>query len=134
MKNSCLLAVLLLFSSSLMAQKDSVKTAKSGYEMKQYWFVMLVAGKDKDKIKDEATIKQLQAGHMANMQKLAEMGKLLLAGPFGDKGNWRGLFILNCASRDEAEGLLKTDPAIAAGRLDYELKPWWTAKQTVVFE
>jgi uncharacterized protein YciI len=104
---------------------------KPKYEMKQYWFVMLTRGKDRDKITDTAVINKLQEGHMANIQAMANMGKLIVAGPFGDDGNWRGIFIFDAASKEEVEKLLQTDPAIKAGRLNYEIHPWWTAKGTV---
>jgi len=54
-------------------------------------------------------------------------GKLKVAGPFGDEGKWIGLFIFDCETKEEVEKLLKTDPAVAAGRLNYEIHPWWTA-------
>ena len=123
------LALAILWYAPSFAQKDTVATPK--YEMKQYWFVMLVKGKERDKIQDTAVINKLQAGHMANMQVMANAGKLIVAGPFGDNGNWRGIFIFDAANKEEVEALLKTDPAIAAGRLDYEIHPWWTAKGTV---
>lgn len=104
---------------------------KDSMTMKQYYFVMLIKGKDRDKITDKATIDKIQQGHMANMERLAKERKLLVAGPFGDDSNWRGLFILNCDTKEEAEALLATDPAIKAGRLDYELHPWWTAMNSV---
>lgn len=59
------------------------------------------------------------------------MGKLLVAGPFGDEGNCRGIFILDCKDQAEAENILKTDAAITSGRLAYEIHPWWTAKNEV---
>jgi uncharacterized protein YciI len=68
---------------------------------------------------------------MANMTKLAQMGKLIVAGPFGDEGNWRGIFIFDCKTREEVENLVKSDPAIKSGRLSYEIHPWWTAKNAV---
>ncbi|MCU0396291.1 MAG: YciI family protein [Chitinophagaceae bacterium] len=133
MKNVCMLLALLCLAWASPAQTTAgaAKDQKPKYEMKQYWFVMLVKGKDRDKITDTARINQLQAGHMANMQRMADMGKLIVAGPFGDDGHWRGIFIFDAASREEVEALLKTDPAISAGRLDYEIHPWWTAKGTV---
>ncbi len=111
------------------AKSDTVKPAPK-YEMKQYWFVMLVKGKRIDEIKDTAVINKLEAGHMANLNRLAEQGKINVAGPFGDNGNWRGIFIFNVPTKEEVEALLKSDPAIAAGRMDYEIHPWWTAKGT----
>lgn len=104
---------------------------KPKYEMKQYYFVMLSRGARRHEITDTTIIKKLHAGHMANITRLAEMGKILVAGPFGDDGNWRGIFIFDAASKEEVEGYLKEDPAIAAGRLAYEIHPWWTAKNAV---
>ena len=125
-----LLIITCCFALNAFSQKDSTaKTPK--YEMKQYWFVMLVKGKDRDKITDTVVLNKLQAGHMANLTRLAELGKINVAGPFGDDGYWRGIFIFDCKTKEEVEGYLKTDPAIAAGRLDYEIHPWWTAKGTV---
>jgi uncharacterized protein YciI len=131
MKQLLLIIACIFGVINLPAQKDSTAKKTPKYEMKQYWFVMLAKGKDRDKITDTAKLNQLQAGHMANINRLADMGKLVVAGPFGDDGVWRGIFIFDCASKEEVEGYLKTDPAIAAGRLDYEIHPWWTAKGTV---
>ncbi len=134
------IAIFLGLSSFAQEKKDSKPKTfklppgpgeKDSMIMKQYYFVMLIKGKDRDKITDKATIDKIQQGHMANMERLAKEGKLLVAGPFGDDSNWRGLFILNCDTKEEAEVLLATDPAIKAGRLDYELHPWWTAMNSV---
>ena len=63
---------------------------------------------------------------MANINNMAESGKLQIAGPFGDDGNWRGIFIFDVATEEEVKELLKDDPAIQSGRLAYEIHPWWT--------
>jgi len=67
----------------------------------------------------------LQEGHMANIRRLADAGKLVLAGPFEDAGDLRGLFVLDAASMAEARALCDSDPAIAAGRLRAEIFAWW---------
>jgi uncharacterized protein YciI len=126
-----LLLVSMVVSTALLAQKNTA-ASKPAFEMKQYWFVMLVKGKDRDKITDTVLLNKLQAGHMANIQRLSGLGKLVVAGPFGDDGYWRGIFIFDCKSEEEVIAFLKSDPAIAAGRLDYEIHPWWTAKGTVI--
>ncbi|HVZ56196.1 MAG TPA: YciI family protein [Chitinophagaceae bacterium] len=92
--------------------------------IRQYWFVMLTAGPNRNQ--DSATAASIQQGHLANITRLYQEGKLKVAGPFGDDGNWKGLFIFDCPSRQEVEQLLRTDPAIAAGRLTFEIHPWWT--------
>jgi uncharacterized protein len=124
--------LLLLLSPVLQAQqKKPVKTPVKKTvtalenEIRQYFFVMLKKGPNRDH--DSATSATIQEGHMANINKLYYEGKIKVAGPFGDDGDWRGVFIFDCATKEEVETLLKTDPAIEAGRLTYEIHPWWTA-------
>ncbi|RZL31566.1 MAG: hypothetical protein EOP00_34970, partial [Pedobacter sp.] len=52
--------------------------------------------------------------------------KLIVAGPLGknDK-NYRGIFILNVKTIDEAKLILATDPAIKANLLDADLFEWY---------
>lgn len=90
--------------------------------MKQYWFVMLKRGPKRDQSPEEA--KQLQAGHMANIQAYATMGQLQIAGPFMDDGDWRGIFILDVPDRAGAQAMCDSDPAVKAGRLACEIHPW----------
>ena len=70
----------------------------------------------------------LQAGHMANINKMAEMGKLMAAGPMGDTGQLRGIFIFRADSIAEVKPLAEADPAIQAGRLKIEYRTWWGQK------
>lgn len=108
----------------LFAQKNNNKAEP---EIRQYWFVMLTAGTNRSQ--DSTTAAKIQEGHMANITKLYYEGKIKVAGPFGDDGNWKGIFIFDSETKEEVEKLLQTDPAIAAGRLNYEIHPWWTAAQ-----
>ena len=71
-----------------------------------------------------AATEELQKAHIANIQRLAAMKKLVVAGPFGDNGNLRGIFVFHVASLDEAKQLSATDPAVQAARLAIELHPW----------
>ena len=121
---TCFLAV--CFSSFGQNKLKSTKVKpKPENQVKQYWFVMLTKGENRSH--DSATAAKIQEGHMANINRLYYDGKIKVAGPFGDDGIWRGIFIFDCPDRQEVETLLKTDPAIAAGRLSYEIHPWWTA-------
>jgi uncharacterized protein YciI len=115
----CLFTILLSISAS--AQEEGNKYP----DIKQYYFVMLTRGPNASKI-DSLELEKIQAGHMANIHKMAEAGKLQIAGPFGDDGDWRGIFIFNVNSEEEVKELLKNDPAIKAGRLSYEIHPWWS--------
>lgn len=55
----------------------------------------------------------------------AAEGKLVLAGPFLDGGELRGIFLFKVETLEEARALVETDPAVAAGRLKMELRPWY---------
>lgn len=94
-----------------------------GYGMRQYVFVVLKTGKAK--IEDEKKRKELQAGHMQNISRLANEGKLVLAGPFIEGGEMRGIYIFNVKTIEEARELVKTDPAIKEGLFDVELTKWY---------
>ncbi|ULQ56730.1 YciI family protein [Flavihumibacter rivuli] len=115
-------AAALLYSLPSYAQDGSAK--KPPMNIRQYWFVMLVKGPNRNQ--DSATAAKIQAGHMSNMDKLYFEGKLKVAGPFGESGDWQGLFIFDCPTKQEVEQLLQTDPAISSGRLNYIIKSWWT--------
>lgn len=107
----------------LFAQKKEDKASSA--RIRQYFFVMLTAGPNRSQ--DSATAAKIQEGHLANIGRLYNEGKLKVAGPFGDDGKWIGLFIFDCANKEEVEKLLVTDPAIKSGRLVFEIHPWWTA-------
>jgi uncharacterized protein YciI len=98
-------------------------------ELKRYWMVFLRKGPRRNQ--DTAVAAKIQRDHLANIGKLAEAGKIVVAGPFGDNGDLRGIFIMDCADSLEAVSLVNTDPAVAAGRLSFEIKPWWTAKNCI---
>ena len=96
------------------------------YGMKMYVFVILKTGGNKTA--DKAFIDSCFTGHMANIGRLAETKQLIVAGPFGkNKSDFRGLFILNVRTTEEAKLLLETDPAIKANLLTAELYPWYAS-------
>ena len=77
-------------------------------------------------------INALQEAHLANYRRLAEIGKLVITGPFLDafaaSGETRGMGILRTSSYDEALELINTDPMIQANRLVVELHAWMTSQ------
>lgn len=95
------------------------------YGMKAYTIVMLTTGSAK--IEDKAKVGELMKGHMTNIGKLADEGKIIVAGPFLEKNKetYRGMFIFNTKSKEEAEQWVKTDPAVQAGVFGYEIFPWY---------
>lgn len=95
-------------------------------EMKTFYMVFLNKGSKRDQ--DSATAEQIQKMHLAHMDSLAAQKKLVVAGPFLDEGNTRGICIYSVATLEEAKMLAEGDPAVKAGRLAVEVRPWMTQK------
>ncbi len=103
------------------------------YGMSSFIMALLKAGPNRQQDSLEAA--RLQRAHLDNMKTWAEDGKLVLAGPFLDNGELRGIYIFNVDTVEEAKALVETDPAIQAGSLVMELKPWYgSAAVKKVFE
>ena len=119
------------FIGHLNAQDDEARPVKKydaelakklgadEYGMRSYVFCVLKTGKAK--IEDANKSKEVFAGHFSNMSRLARDGKLVLAGPFVEGAPKRGMYIFNVTTINEAEELVKTDPAVKAGVFDYDL-------------
>lgn len=77
-------------------------------------------------------IDALQEEHLANLRRLADMGKLVLNGPlldsFATSGKIRGIGILKTDTLQEAQELIATDPMVKVGRLIFELHAWMVEK------
>jgi uncharacterized protein len=119
-----ILSVLFLFSLTASAQEEK----KEELEMKQYFMVLLKRGPNTSL--DSLQRQEIQKQHMAHINKMAEDKKLIMAGPFGDNTDLRGIFVFDVATIEEAEELTNADPAVQAGRLIMEIHPWWAAKGT----
>jgi uncharacterized protein YciI len=99
-------------------------------EMGEVFLVLLKKGPAWTAERNDRT-KAIQEGHMANIKALWEAKKLIIAGPIGDAGDTRGVFVFQAASRAEALALTESDPAIKAGRLVPEIYSWWVAKRAL---
>lgn len=126
----CLLVCGFAATAQTKNEKESVYDAKlaeklkgNEYGMKKYVMAFLKAGPNRNQ--DSATAAQLQAAHMANIHRMAANGDLVVAGPFLDKGDLRGIYIFNVETVEKAKELTETDPAVKAGRLIMELHPWY---------
>lgn len=92
--------------------------------MKKYVFCLLKTGSNLTATEEEKA--NLFKGHMQNISTLAKEGKLAIAGPFMKNDiNYRGIFILNVTTIEEAKLLVDSDPAVKANLLEAELTPWY---------
>jgi myo-inositol-1(or 4)-monophosphatase len=94
--------------------------------MMTYFMAFLYRGPIR--IEDERESDALQRAHLANIHRLREEGKIILSGPFRDQADMRGLFLFKVETLEEAQALCASDPAIAAGALRAEVRPWYSAK------
>ncbi len=131
------IALILFGTFSLVAQKidepikptfDADLAKKLGadeYGMKNYVFCILKTGPNDAKFMGKER-DDIFAAHLVNIGRLADEGKLAVAGPFGKNDRaYRGLFIFNVATVEEAQKLVETDPTVKAGVLIPELTPWY---------
>ncbi|MFU8861144.1 MAG: YciI family protein [Cyclonatronaceae bacterium] len=107
---------------------DSVLAEKLGgddYGMKSYILVILKTGPNTST--DRELISASFRGHLDNINRLVEEGKLIVAVPLGaNEHQYRGIFILNnVESIEEAAELMQTDPAIKSGLLVAEFFNWY---------
>jgi uncharacterized protein YciI len=106
---------------------DSVLAKRLGadeYGMKKYTFVILKTGTNKTT--DKAFVDSCFSGHLANIKRLVDEGKLVVAGPMGkNEKTYRGIFIFNVNTVEETNELLHTDPAVTSALLEAEIYTWY---------
>ena len=91
--------------------------------MRQYVLVVLKTGPTPGPAGPKRD--EMFRGHFANILRLANEGKLVLAGPFDGKDGWRGLYIFNVTDVDEARKLVETDPVVTNGEMVPELHKYY---------
>lgn len=132
MNRRVLIAVIAALAPLLAAAAEAPKRSPRERDergMRIYYMGFLTRGPAWTPEVTEATMK-LQEAHMANIRRLAEDGRLLIAGPFSydasdEDQSLRGIFIFDTETRAEAEELARTDPAVKAGRLAIRVIPWY---------
>ena len=82
------------------------------------------AGPNRDQPPAESD--RLQKEHLRYLFQLRAEGKLVVHGPVTDDSEVRGMGIFNIADAEEVRKLLEEDPAFQAGRLTYEIHPWFS--------
>ena len=114
-------------AKNILKQKlaDSLGADERG--MKSYMLVILKTGPKDAVITDKSQREELFKGHFANMFAMEKSGKLKLAGPFATKNDlgYRGIFLLDIKTEEEAKILLQNDPTIKSGIFEVEILPWY---------
>ena len=94
--------------------------------MRKYVLALLKTGPNDATITDKNQRAELFKGHFAMINRLANECKLSLAGPFNDeKKEFRGLYVFNVETIEEAQKLTETDPSIKAGIFKVDFIRWY---------
>jgi uncharacterized protein YciI len=102
------------------ALADSLGADERG--MKMYVLVIIKTGPKAEV--PQPVRDSLMAGHMNNISRMSDRGELVMAGPLGKNDRqYRGIYIFNVKTVEEAKAIAQTDPAISAGYFDVELYP-----------
>jgi|ERR671922_1644875 uncharacterized protein YciI len=96
-------------------------------ELEPYTFVLLRRGPRAFEFGEEE-LEELQAGHLAFLDRMREEGHLLLAGPFVDQDDEtkRGLCIYRTGVEETRRLIADGDPSVRAGRMAVEVMTWMT--------
>jgi uncharacterized protein YciI len=123
------------FTQTINPDYDSTLAQKFGaddYGMKSYVFAILKTGSNTTT--DKAVIDSCFRGHLDNINRLVKEDKLIVAGPLGKNDNsYRGIFIFNVKTIEEAKELVQTDPAINSGLLNVDLYNWYGSAALPVY-
>ena len=125
---ACGLAV--IWGTTLAGAEVPAPPKAEGGPMGEVFLVLLKKGPAWTAERTDRT-RAIQEAHMANIKAMWEAKKLIIAGPMGDDGDTRGVFVFQAANRAEAQALAESDPAIKAGRLAPEIHSWWVEKRAL---
>jgi uncharacterized protein YciI len=121
----CIVATVMTAEERVFDPELAKKLGADERGMKTYVLCILKTG-PKDAAVTGDRRKEVFAGHFANIGRLADEGKLAVAGPFGKNDKeYRGLYIFNVATIEEAQKLVLLDPAVAAGVFVPDLTLWY---------
>lgn len=129
---AAVLAAAMTFAGSSAAEEtkpaayDSLLARSLGADdlgMRQYVLVILKTGPNR--VPDGPGRDEMFRGHFANMKRLSDAGKLVLAGPLDGVDGWRGLYVFATADLEEAKALVATDPVVIQGEMVPELHAWY---------
>ena len=115
-------------SSSQPPTKEN--TTLDNADMKTYVMVFLMKGEKRNQSKKEA--EEIQQNHLAHLTQMHQEGILLMAGPFMDEQDIKGILVMNTSEIEQAKQVVENDPAIIAGRLKAVYHLWYTKSGQII--
>lgn len=123
---TCALAVAPAEAQQATPSYDEALAGRLGaddYGMRSYVLVVLKTGPTR--VPDGPERDEMFRGHFANMKRLSQEGKLVLAGPLDGVDGWRGLFVFAVNDIEEARQLAASDPVLAKGEMVAEYHKYY---------
>jgi uncharacterized protein YciI len=111
--------------------ENGFRKGKEFLDVEKIWFGIFERVENAPQYSPEK-LKELQAGHLANLGKMANEGILAIAGPLLSNEKRRGIVIFYSKDIGKIKKAISQDPLVRAKRLELKLIPWWTSKGTIV--
>jgi uncharacterized protein YciI len=121
--DATLLTLVLALPGPSVAQaalaEDDATLARTlgGDERGMHRYVLVILKSGPTPVPDGPARDRMFKGHFENIERLANEGTLVLAGPLDGVDGWRGLFVLAVPDVEGARRLVATDPVVAAGEM-----------------
>lgn len=116
----------LVFLRSGRPETFEIREGDQTYLMRKFYLLTYKKGPQRNQSK--AVAEQLQTDHLTHLNRLYERGKTCITGPTDGSGDIRGFVVFKVATREEAVYLGGLDPMVRAGRLTYDITPWYAAE------
>ena len=130
MNKQVLFAFMVLIGGSISAQIDTagfetfcMKQEDSSFLMKKYYMLLYKPGLNRSQSAED--VKEIQKGHLANIQTMAQQRVIRMSGPFQDSPTYSGVLIFSVKNPEIIDEWMQKDPAVSSGRLSYEVHEWW---------
>lgn len=111
--------------------ENGFRKGKEFLDVEKIWFGIFERPENTPQYSPEK-LKELQAGHLENLGKMANEGILSIAGPLLSNEKRRGIVIFYSKDLGQIKKAISRDPLVKAKRLELNLIPWWTSKGTIV--
>jgi uncharacterized protein len=114
------LLIALIIPGALFSQQETASAAR-------LYYAGIVKKGPNWTAEQTAEVVRVNQEHRQYLERLLARGVVVLAGPFTDNGEIRGIYVFKVGPEKQARALCDDAPAVSSGRLQEELHPWQMA-------
>lgn len=100
-------------------------------QLSKVQFMIFVTGELGPAATTAEQMEKMQKGHLDNMQRLMNEGKMLIGGPVGNSKTMRGIAVLDLPDKAAVEKEFASDPFIKAKVMTMQVYDWYCLKETM---